>query len=238
MRDAIAALENFDLARFRVTIVDDGSDDDTGAIAERMAAADPRITVVHHARNGGYGAAIKSGLAAADLDWVFYTDGDGQFDVAELASLLPWSADHDAVIGYRVRRSDHALRKVNQMLWSRLVRWTLRIDVRDVDCAFKLLRRSLVEAAGPYVSDGAVISAELLVKLDRAGARIKQVPVGHRPRLAGEPSGGSPRVIARAFRELFRLRRALRRPPVQPSVAPDAPTGPTNSATVSRSHRR
>ncbi len=207
---ALTALDQLGLEDLEVVLVDDGSTDGTGDIAESLAARDPRIRVIHHEVNGGYGTALKSGFAAARREWIFYTDSDGQFDVADIDLLLPYAGDFDAVIGYRSRRSDHPIRKVNQALWSGLVRRVLGIDIRDVDCAFKLLRRASLERIEPLVSEGAVISAELLVKLQRSGARLKQVGIPHHPRVAGKPSGGDPRVIARAFRELFRLRRSLR----------------------------
>lgn len=209
VKGAIAAIERLEIADLEVIVVDDGSVDGTAEIADGMAASDARIRVVHHTTNRGYGAALKSGFAEASRDWVFYTDSDGQFDVADIHLLLAHAADHDAVVGYRTRRSDHAIRKLNQALWSRLVRRVLGIDSRDVDCAFKLIGRTSLERIGPLTSDGAVISAELLVKLARSGARVKQVGVPHHARIAGKPSGGDPRVIARAFRELFRLRWTL-----------------------------
>jgi glycosyltransferase involved in cell wall biosynthesis len=208
---ALAVVKGLALREYEVIVVDDGSTDGTGAIADDLAERHASVRVIHHDTNRGYGAALKSGLAAARLDWIFYSDSDCQFDLSELALLLPFAEQHDAVIGYRAQRSEGVARKLNQFLWTRLVRAVVGLDVRDVDCAFKLLRRSSVQPALPLVSDGAVISAELLVKLQRAGARIKQVPVTHHPRPAGRPSGASPRVIVRAFRELFRLRRALGR---------------------------
>jgi glycosyltransferase involved in cell wall biosynthesis len=210
LKAATAALESLALRDLELIVVDDGSTDGTGDIADALAAGDPRIRVIHHTKNRGYGAALKTGFDAAHLEWVFYTDSDGQFDVADIELLLPYAGDFDAVVGYRLRRSDHAMRKLNQLLWSRLVRLVLDVDSRDVDCAFKLARRRSLARIQPLVSDGAVISAELLVKLGQSGARLKQVGVPHHSRVAGKPSGGDPRVIARAFRELFRLRRALR----------------------------
>ena len=206
---AVAELDRLGLHDLEVVLVDDGSTDGTGDIAESLTADDPRIRVVHHPVNRGYGAALKSGFSAARREWIFYTDSDGQFDLADIGLLLPYAGEFDAIIGYRIHRSDHLIRKLNQALWSRLVRRALGIDIRDVDCAFKLLRRASLERIEPLTSEGAVISAELLVKLQRSGARLKQVGISHHPRLAGKPSGGDPRVIARAFRELFRLRRSL-----------------------------
>jgi len=207
---AIAVLDALGLRDLQVVLIDDGSTDGTGEIAEALAREDRRIGVVHHATNRGYGAALKSGFAAASREWIFYTDSDGQFDLADIAQLFSYADSFDAIVGYRLRRSDNPVRKINQFLWSRLVRRVLGIDVRDVDCAFKLIRRANVERIAPLVSEGAVISAELLVKLDRSGARLKQVGVRHHPRVAGKPTGGSPYVIARALRELFVLRRSLR----------------------------
>ncbi|MGQ0803336.1 MAG: glycosyltransferase family 2 protein [Actinomycetota bacterium] len=207
---ALTVLKGLALREFDVIVVDDGSTDGTSAIADELAERHDSVRVIHHDTNRGYGAALQSGLTAARLEWIFYSDSDCQFDLSELALLLPFAEENDAVIGYRANRSEGVVRKVNQFLWTRVVRALVGLNVRDVDCAFKLLRRSSVEAIRPLASEGAVISAELLVKLQRAGARIKQVPVTHHPRPAGRPSGGSPRVIARAFRELFRLRRRLR----------------------------
>jgi glycosyltransferase involved in cell wall biosynthesis len=222
---AVTALDRLGLRDLEIVLVDDGSTDGTGDIAESLAAKDPRIRVVHHPVNRGYGAALKSGFAAARREWIFYTDSDGQFDLADIDRLLPYAGEFDAIIGYRIQRSDHALRKVNQALWAGLVRRVLGVDIRDVDCAFKLLRRSSLERIEPLVSEGAAISAELLVKLQRSGARLKQVGIPHHPRVAGKPSGSDPRVIARAFRELFRLRRSLRASSTaRPQVRASEPT--------------
>ena len=198
--------------RFEVIVVDDGSRDGTGALADALARETPEVRAVHHPSNRGYGAAIRSGFAAATLPWLFFTDADGQFDLRELPPLLPHAARADIVAGYRLRRHDPWFRRLYALLFGRLlVRALLGVRVRDLNCAFKLLRRDLV-ASLDLRSDGALINAELLGKAQRAGARIVEVGVHHLPRRVGTQTGGTPRVIARAFWELLALRAEIRAP--------------------------
>lgn len=205
-------LDRLSLARDEIVVVDDGSRDGTGAIADALAVEHGRVRVLHHPTNRGYGAALQSGFAAAQCEWVFFTDSDGQFDVAEIDRLLPNAADFDAVLGYRAERRDHLGRKVNTFMWRLIIEASLGLRVRDMSCAFKLMRRSCLERI-TLESQGAMVSAELLVKLERAGARIKEVPVSHYPRRAGTATGANPAVVLRAFRELARLRRDLGKAP-------------------------
>jgi glycosyltransferase involved in cell wall biosynthesis len=206
-----------------VIVVDDGSRDRTRAIAQSIAALDPRVRVVAHERNRGYGAAVRSGIAASHGDWVLLVDGDLQFDLSELRSFVPLAAGSDLVAGYRIDRADPLPRRLAAHAWNRLMRGTFGVAVRDVDCAFKLMRGPAVRAL-ELDSDGAMISTELLVRAGLAGWRIAEVGVHHRPRVAGEATGGDPRVVARAFRERSALRRRLRaeragarrRPPAAP----------------------
>jgi len=198
--------------RFEVIVVDDGSRDGTGALADALARATPEIRAVHHPHNRGYGAAIRSGFTAATLPWLFFTDADGQFDLRELPTLLSETARADVVAGYRLRRQDPWFRRLYAFLFGRvLVRAVLGVRVRDLNCAFKLIRRDLV-AGLDLKSDGALINAELLGKAKRAGARIVEAGVHHFPRRVGTQTGGNPRVIVRAFRELLALRAEIRAP--------------------------
>jgi glycosyltransferase involved in cell wall biosynthesis len=208
---ALDALRRLPLERFEVLVVDDGSSDGTPKIADALAEQAPEVCVVHHAENRGYGAALRTGFESARCEWIFFTDGDGQFDVDELPLLLAQSDRFDIVVGYRKRRADHLGRRINTFLWSMLVRTMLRVPVRDVDCAFKLLRRDALKLIGPLDSDGAVISTELLAKARQAGITITEVPVSHYPRLGGRPTGASPRVILKALWELVELRVAITR---------------------------
>ncbi len=206
---ARSALDRLKLARSEVIIIDDGSTDGTGALAEKLVAEDSVVRAVHHPRNLGYGAALRSGFSAARYEWVCWTDSDGQFDLAELGKLVSYADDYDVVVGYRARRADNAVRRINTYLWNLLVRAVFRLDVRDVDCAFKLVRRSCLKKVPPLECEGALLSTELLVRLEQAGFKRKEVGVTHLPREAGRPSGASPRVIAKAFLELARRRKAI-----------------------------
>jgi glycosyltransferase involved in cell wall biosynthesis len=191
-----------------VIVVDDGSRDRTLEIATTLAASDPAVRVVVHPTNRGYGAALRSGIAAARQPWVLLTDADLQLDLAELESFVPLAGDHDVIVGYRIERQDPYGRIVAAAVWNRLVERVFRLPVRDVDCAFKLIRRNLLYEL-ELESEGATISTELLVGLLGRDARLAELGVHHRPREAGRQSGTSPRVVARALRELIALRRRL-----------------------------
>lgn len=193
---------------FEVIAVDDGSKDRTPEIADRLAAQDPRVRVVHHEVNQGYGAAVRSGLRAARFDLVSFTDGDRQFKVADLTRLLERMAKSDkpdVVVGYRLKRADPFIRTAYARAYRLALNIFFRLGVRDVDCAFKLFRRSALEGIR-LESGGAFMSAELLIKLKQRGRRIAEVGVPHYPRTAGSPTGAKPSVIFRAMRDFWRLR--------------------------------
>ena len=193
---------------YEIIVVNDGSRDRTAEVADGLAAADPHVRVVHHPQNRGYGGALKSGFSASRKAYVFFTDGDGQFDVAEIANLLPYVPQYDVVIGYRIDRAEGGLRRINAGAWNFLVRRLFGIPSRDVDCAFKLFDRRVFEVVRPE-AEGAMISTEVLARTVRAGFRVTEVGVHHYPRQHGTPTGANPLVIARAFYELFRLYRRI-----------------------------
>ena len=207
---------------FEIIVVNDGSRDATGAIADELAAANPGVVrAVHHPTNLGYGAALLSGFRAAGHELVAFTDGDRQFRVADLGRLTArlGEADRaDVVVGYRIKRADPLIRTIYARLYRFANRVWFGLKVRDVDCACKLFRRDAL--AGIAVeSGGAFFSAELLIKLNAAGRSIAEVGVPHHPRTAGSPTGAKPSVILRAVRDFWSLRlrlwsnraRALRR---------------------------
>jgi len=209
VEQAVKVLEALE-ADYEVIVVDDGSTDETGPIADELAKADPHIRVIHHRRNLGYGAALQSGFRAAGKNLVFYTDGDGQFDVGEMPALLPLLADYDIVSCYRISRQDNLMRRVNGWLWTRVVRLAFSLKIRDVDCAFKLYKRAIFDEI-KMESTGALIDTEILARAVRQGYRITQRGVRHYPRTAGRQTGANWRVILRAFRELLQLRRRILR---------------------------
>jgi glycosyltransferase involved in cell wall biosynthesis len=194
---------------FEVVIVDDGSRDETPAIADELAAAHPGIVrAVHHVTNLGYGAALLSGFRASRYDLIAFTDGDRQFRVADVRLLIERLAAPeapDAVVGYRIKRADPLIRTIYARAYriANLVWFGLR--VRDVDCACKLFRRESLEGIS-IESGGAFFSAELLIKLRASGRNIVEVGVPHHPRTAGSPTGAKPSVIFRAVRDFWRLR--------------------------------
>ena len=208
VENALRVLEKLN-ADFEIIVVDDGSSDGTGRTADEIAGRDKRVKVVHHEHNLGYGAALRSGFAPATKELVFYTDGDGQFDMNEMPSLLPLMEQWDIVSCYRLNRRDPFIRKVNAWAWTKLVCLLFGLKIRDVDCAFKLYKREIFDRI-KLSSTGALIDAEILARAAGKGYRITQKGVHHYPRTAGAQTGAKLRVILRAFKELFKLHRQIR----------------------------
>ena len=208
LRSALAIGERL-ASDFEIIVVDDGSQDDSGRIIEGWCREHVRIRCVRHARNGGYGAALRSGLGAARGELVFFSDADLQFDLTELEKLLEHTGDFDIVAGYRSPRRDPWPRLAIACVWGVLVRILFGLRVRDIDCAFKVFRRRVVDSV-PLASLGAFINTELLVRARAQGFRIHQVPVSHRRRSRGRQTGARPRVLWRALVELSTLFGELR----------------------------
>lgn len=194
---------------FELIIVDDGSKDNTGRIADRLAAENKHIKVVHHQTNLGYGSALQSGFKAASKEYVFYTDGDGQFDIKELLLLFKYMPDYDIVTGYRINRQDNLVRKINAFCWTTLVNILFGMKIRDMDCAFKLYKRKVFDDI-KMKSTGALINTEIFARAKNKGYKIFQLGVHHYPRTAGTQTGAKLTVILRAFKELFALYKQIK----------------------------
>ncbi|MBU6232125.1 MAG: bifunctional glycosyltransferase family 2/GtrA family protein [Patescibacteria group bacterium] len=192
------------VSEYELMIIDDGSSDQTPIIADELSARHAHVRVIHHQKNMGYGAALWSGIQAARFEWVFFTDADLQFRLEEIEKLIPYAHQFKAVLGFRSPRRDPFMRLANAKGWNMLNRLLFGLKVRDIDCAFKLMDSRLV-ASLPIQSRGAAISAEILIRMQRAGVAFKEVPVTHLPRKAGSPTGAKLSVIARAFKELLGL---------------------------------
>jgi glycosyltransferase involved in cell wall biosynthesis len=210
VRNALSVARNLDLVDWEVVVVDDGSTDDTAAIVRGICEAEPKVRLLCHGHNRGYGGALKTGFLAAEHDLICFTDSDNQFDLRELARFLPLIDRVDVVAGFRINRCDPWFRRLNAKAWNYLVRALFYVPVRDIDCAFKLFRREVFEGL-ELESVGAMVNTELMVKLGRSGYRVVELGVQHYPRVSGTPRGASPRVIARAFLELFRMHGRLSR---------------------------
>ena len=195
---------------FEIIVVDDGSRDGSAALLERLIGAHPNLRVVRHPVNRGYGAALRSGFDAARFGWIFLMDADNQFDPAEVELLLARMADADIVAGYRKHRRDPLLRRLNAWAFFTMVRLLFGRLVRDVNCAFKLMRRDVIIRMALH-SEGALINTEILVLARQLQARVVEVPVDHYPRTAGKQTGANVAVVMKAFRELFAFRAEMRK---------------------------
>jgi glycosyltransferase involved in cell wall biosynthesis len=193
---------------YEIILVNDGSADRTGDIGRELEEHIPNFRLVEHYPNRGYGGALKAGFAAAELELISFTPADNQFDFSEIDRFLAKIDQADIVSGYRANRQDNIVRQFNAFGWNTLVRLLFGYLCRDIDCGFKLLRREVLDQVN-LVSDGAMIDTELLAGAKARGFRIAEVPVTHRPRVAGEATGANFRVIARAFRDLVRFRMRL-----------------------------
>jgi glycosyltransferase involved in cell wall biosynthesis len=188
-----------------VIVVNDGSSDGTAAALNDLASREPRLRVIHHARNRGYGAALRSGFENATKDLIFYTDGDGQYDVREMAELFPLMIEGvDVVNGYKIKRSDNRRRIMLGAIYKFLARLMFGLPIRDVDCDFRLMRREAIQSVSLTSTSGCVC-AEMIYKLSSAGYRFAETPVHHYPRLHGQSQFFTLRRVARTGYDFFKL---------------------------------
>lgn len=188
--------------KYEILIIDDGSSDGTAKIADKIAKNNPHVRAIHHPKNQGYGASLRTGINEARYDWVFFTDGDMQFDVSQLEHFLPYTDEYQVIIGYRKTRADGNFRAMNARLFKMYIDLLFRLHVKDIDCAFKLFKREQVQSLH-LQSTGAFTSAEMLYRLKKRGEKFRQVPVNHYPRQFGTPTGNHPKVIIKAGIEAF-----------------------------------
>jgi glycosyltransferase involved in cell wall biosynthesis len=190
---------------YEVIVINDGSSDGTAALLDELARRQPRLRIVHHPRNRGYGGALRSGFEHAAKDLVFYTDGDGQYDVGELVKLIPLMTDEvDVVNGYKIKRSDARRRIVLGAVYKFTARCLFGLPIRDVDCDFRLMRRKVIQGI-ELTSTSGVVCTEMIYKLRAAECRFAETPVHHFPRLHGQSQFFTLRRVARTGYDFFRL---------------------------------
>jgi glycosyltransferase involved in cell wall biosynthesis len=199
---AVATLARIGVRDPEVIVVNDGSSDRSAAILDDLMSREPLLRVVTHDRNRGYGGALLSGFEASKQQWVFYTDGDGQFDPSELELLVQRASDGvDVVQGYKLRRADGLVRAVIGRVYHRVVKLMFGLQIRDTDCDFRLIRRSALDRITLVHTTG-VICVELVRKLQDAGARFTEVGVHHYRRVHGTSEFFRVGAIARTLRDL------------------------------------
>jgi len=188
-----------------IVVVNDGSSDDSAARLAAAAKLEPRLRVVHHERNRGYGGAVKSAFATARGAWIFYTDGDGQYDPLQLALLgAEAGADVEWVQGYKRSRSDPALRRFVGTIYARGMRLLFSLPVRDVDCDFRLIRATTLRRI-ELESDSGAVCVELVHRLARAGVTPREVEVEHFERVHGSSQFFRPGRVLSSLRDVAGL---------------------------------
>lgn len=215
-----------------VIVVDDGSSDATPAVLDELARVYPEVTVVHHSRNRGYGGALRTGFARATKEYVFYTDGDAQYDPFEMALLWDRMGDDvDLVNGFKISRSDPLHRIVIGRLYHYTVKWLFGLRVRDVDCDFRLMRRAIFDRVVLTRNSG-VICLEMMKKIQDAGFRIAEVPVHHFHRAYGKSQFFNFRRVLRTAVDVLGLWRELviRRAHLRAAEATPAAGAPRGAA--------
>lgn len=194
--------------QWEIIIVNDGSTDSTGKIADKLSSKNKNISVIHHSPNRGYGGAFKSGLYAAKYPWITFTDADGQFDFSEITNFTARQKETNAdlVVGYYKKRQVKKSVILTSKMWEVLVYIMFGLHVRDIDCGFKLIKKEVVDKIPKLESErGAFISSEFLIKAKKAGAKIVEIPITHYPRAGGKPTGRNLNVILQSFKDLFTL---------------------------------
>ncbi len=205
-RSAVKILEELKLKDYEVIIIEDGSPDKTGEVADELAKEFPKVRVIHHEKNMGYGATLKDGFLNAKMDYVFYTDGDNQFDLEEMkkfVALIPFS---DIVVGYRKHKQYSLYRKFTSLCYNYLLKLIFDIHYWDIDCAFKLFKTELFRRI-KIDSVDAFIDAEIMLKANLLDYTVTEIGVLHLPRLDGVSTGARPSVILRTIREIFAYRK-------------------------------
>ncbi|HSG30090.1 MAG TPA: glycosyltransferase family 2 protein [Thermodesulfobacteriota bacterium] len=199
-------VNNYD---YEVIVVNDGSSDNTKDIVQKAKTDNSNVVLVDHDINKGYGAALRSGFESAQKDYVFLMDSDRQFNIEDIEKLFLYLDEQTVVVGYRQNRADPVIRKINAYLFHIYIKLMFGLNLRDIDCAFKVFPTQAYQQIKPIISDGALFSTEFIIRLLNKGYGIKEIAVNHYPRLKGSQSGANISVILKMFAESWNLRKIL-----------------------------
>jgi glycosyltransferase involved in cell wall biosynthesis len=208
-----------------IVVVDDASTDDCGALADTLATRHPELKVIHHAKNRKLGGSLRTGFAAATKDWVLYIDSDLPIQMDDALLAVPLTQNADMVIGNRQGRAEGPKREIMSFVYNRLIRVLFGLSVRDVNFAFKLFRRAILEQI-TLQSEGSFIDAELLIETHNAGFTIAEIPLRYYERTAGVSTLASGGVVVKILHEMADYRRAAKQRPARKPAAQSRPARP------------
>ncbi len=211
IEQVLGVFKTLDIKDYEVIVVNDGSSDATASVVEVWEKKDSHVRLINHEVNKGYGEAVKTGFYSAKYDYLVFIDSDGQFDFSDITKLIAKIDQADVVVGYRVNRKDSFMRIINGWGWTQLSNILFGLNITDVDCAFKLFKRKVIDTI-PHLQStrGAMINPETLAKSKKAGFKIVQVGVQHFPRKEGKQTGANMKVILASFWDLIRFWWSLR----------------------------
>jgi glycosyltransferase involved in cell wall biosynthesis len=208
-----------------IVVVDDASTDGCGALADTLATRHPELKVIHHAKNRKLGGSLRTGFAAATKDWVLYIDSDLPIQMDDALLAVPLTQNADMVIGNRQGRAEGPKREIMSFVYNRLIRVLFGLSVRDVNFAFKLFRRAILEQI-TLQSEGSFIDAELLIETHNAGFTIAEIPLRYYERTAGVSTLASGGVVVKILHEMADYRRAAKQRPARKPAAQSRPARP------------
>ena len=204
---------NLNAEKWELIVVDDGSTDSTNRIVSEIANSSKNISIIRHEKNSGYGASLKTGFYNSKYNWISFIDSDGQFNFKEISKFIEKQKESgaDMVIGFYNKRKVSFTKVITSKVWEALVYILFGLNVRDIDCGFKLISRKVINGIAHLESErGAFISSELLIKAKKKGYKIAEIAVTHYPRTKGKGTGRKLNVIIESFIDLLKLWKKLR----------------------------
>jgi glycosyltransferase involved in cell wall biosynthesis len=210
VHQTVKVLEDLKLKDYEITIIEDGSPDNTGKVADELAKQYPKVKVIHHEKNMGYGATLWEGFTTARFEYVFYTDGDNQFDIEELRKFVALIPYNDMVVGYRKKKQYSLYRKLTSFIYNYTLRFAFDIDFIDIDCAFKVIKTDLFKKITVSTKD-AFIDAEIMINACLLGYTFTEVSVRHLPRVDGISTAARPSIIFKTIWEILQFRKKIKK---------------------------